>query len=142
MTTTDLYGFKSVDIHACRDRLEGLFGQEMEVHESSYFPGEEYYLLKLPGGERLSLQLNYDEHEQEWAEDDFRAMSTLLHVEGQDRADELRKTLVDSLGDIEFLQRETVTADGRFLRIRNEGGEDVVVFEMNLSDSAVAVNPS
>jgi len=142
MTTSDLYGFKNVDIHTCRDRLEGLFGQAMGVHESSYVSGEEYYLLKLPGGERLSLQLNFDEHEQEWAEDDFRAMSILLYVEGQDRADELRKTLVASLGDIEFLQRETCTSDGRFLRIRNEGGEDVVIFEKNLSDSGVAVNPS
>jgi hypothetical protein len=142
MTTSDLYGFKTSDIRTCRARIETLFGQEMQVHESSYVPGEEYYFLKLPDGERLSLQLNYDESEHEWAEDDFCSTSVLLYVEGQDRADELRKALVTSLGDIEFLQREVCTSDRRFLRIRNQNGEDIVIFEKSLDDSGVAVNPT
>src|SRR5262245_31880299 len=122
MATTDLYGFRTDDIHAHRSRIEHLFGLPMEIHESSYVAEEEYYSLKLPGGERLSLQKNYDAEEQEWAEEDFKTMAVLLYVEGQDRADELRQTLIPAIAGIEFLQREICTPDRRFLRIRDEGG--------------------
>ena len=91
--------------------------------------------VELPGGERLSLQKNYDAEEQEWAEEDFQAMAVLLYVEGQDRADELRQMLIRAVEGIEFLQREICTPDRRFLRIRDEGGRDVVVFEKDLTNT-------
>jgi hypothetical protein len=139
MATTDLYGFRADDIQAHRSRLERLFGLPMEIHESSYVPEEEYYSLRLPGGERLSLQKNYDAEEQEWAEEDFKTMAVLLYVEGQDRADELRQTLIPGIAGIEFLQREICTPDRRFLRIRDENGRDVVVFEQDLARTDLAV---
>jgi hypothetical protein len=139
MATSDLYGFRSDDIEAIRSRIEALFGLPMEAHESSYIPAEEYYRLELPGGERLSLQKNYDAAEQQWVEEDFSAMAVLLYVEAQDRADELRQRLVPSLEGIEFLQREVCTPERRFIRIRNVGGQDVVVFEKDLADTDVLV---
>jgi hypothetical protein len=138
MATTDLYGFREPDIQIPRSHIEGLFGLPMEIHESSYISGEEYYVLTLPGGERLSLQRNHDEDEHELAEDDFPTMPVLLYVEVQDRADELREKLARELSDFEFLQREVCTPDRRFLRIRNENGQDTVVFEQDLTRSQVA----
>jgi hypothetical protein len=139
MTISDLYGFKEADIHSVRAQIEGLFGLPMEVHESSYVPRAEYYELKLPSGERLSLQANHDEEAGEWAEEDFPTMVVLLTVEGRDQNDELRQTLVRSLAGIEFLQREVCTSDRRFLRIRNDSGRDVVIFEKDLTDDVVAL---
>ena len=95
--------------------------------------------LKLPSGERLSLQANRDEEAGEWAEEDFPTMVVLLSVEGHDQRDELRQRLVSSLAGIEFLQREICTSDRRFLRIRNESGRDVVIFEKDLTDDVVAL---
>jgi hypothetical protein len=139
MTMSELYGFKDADLHSVRAQVERVFGLPMEVHESSYVPRAEYYGLKLPSGERLSLQANHDEETGDWAEEDFPTMVVLLSVEGHDHRDELRQKLVSSLAGIEFLQREVCTCDRRFLRIRNESGRDVVVFEKNLADDVVSL---
>jgi len=139
MSMSDLYGFKEADIHSVRAQIESLFGLPMEVHESSYVPKAEYYELKLPSGERLSLQTNHDEEAGEWAEEDFPTMVVLLAVGARDQSDELRQTLVRSLAGIEFLQREVCTSDRRFLRIRNDSGRDVVIFEKDLTDDVVAL---
>jgi len=136
---TDLYGFRAGEIQAHRARLERLFSRPMEIHESSYVLEEEYYLLNLPGGERLKLQQNHDAAEGDWAEDDFKEMAVLLFVEARDRAEELRRMLIPGVEGIEFLQRELCTSDRRFLRIRSVGGRDTVVLEKDLADRDLAV---
>lgn len=136
---SDLYGFKTGDIPGRRAELEAVFAAPMEPHESSYLG--EYDLLRLDSGARLRLQANRDaEDGSALAEDDFPEHSLLIYVESKDQADELREQLLDRVSGIEFLRREMVTADRRFLRIRSIGGKDVVVFEKRLDAAPAAVH--
>jgi hypothetical protein len=134
---SDLYGFKTGPLPARRVALETVFSTSMVPHESSYLG--EYDQLRLASGARLRLQPNRDPDDPAaLAEEDFPEHAVLLYVEAKEDADELRDRLLAGIHGVEFLQRETVTPDRRFLRIRRKAGRDVVVLEKRLEAAVPA----
>ena len=141
---SDLYGFTTSDLDTVRNRVEGILAFRFEDHESTYVSQGHYYSKQVSKNEAYSIEFNYDATDDEWAEDEHKEMGVLLKVgcNDQQRSDAIRALLARVLSEAVFLQRETITDDGRFQRIRNENGKDIIVFEKCLSDLNVVAKPA
>lgn len=127
----DLYGFKTGDLASRRAEIDTLFVATMEPQLNTYTG--EYHGLRLATGVNLNLQRNRRPTDASaLAEEEFPGHPVLLYVESTGQADKLRELLLRSLEGIEFLRREIVTEDGRFLRILRKAGRDFVVLEKRL----------
>jgi hypothetical protein len=92
MKIFDLYGLEVPSMDDARALFEEVAHQPLNAHESSHHCGE-YWRLDLPNGGSLILQRNFDDFENEWTEESFKAYPFLLYVSDYPQADKLRSAL-------------------------------------------------
>ena len=101
---SDLYGVVTDSLDRARTMVEETLDIQMEARDSHYLGP--YYLAK-NGDERLTLRINYDSHEREWAEPEFEDTPYLLYVELTRRHQEVGKSLLQS-DRIRLLRHEVI----------------------------------
>jgi hypothetical protein len=104
MTTYDIYGLSTKDLKLASMMIEKSLDIKFRVRESLYRGGE-YYQLGLNEEENFILQLNFNPLEQEWTEEEFKEMGSILYVNNTNRSEELRKYLNETYLDIQLLQQ-------------------------------------
>jgi len=105
MKNYDLYGLSSDNLEAGLASIERVVGVAFASHESSYHGGA-YYRLGSLGQEHFILQRNFDPFENEWMEEGFKEVATLLYVNETERSDELQEALTMEVPGIRLLRRE------------------------------------
>ena len=105
MKVFDLYGISAADLEEAKKAVEGVLGETLNPHESSYRCGA-YYGLDLPHGGSITLQRNYDEFEDEWTEEEFKEIPFLLYVDGHQSPDDVREAMNQRVSNSTFLKRD------------------------------------
>lgn len=131
MKVSDLYGFQCDDIDQIRSVIESGLGISMEPRESSYRCGD-YFLCVNAAGQRLALQQNFDEENQEWAEDDFKDCYVLLYVDSSGETTALRELLLSKIPAARLLRRKVLTDDNEYLSIDIIDGKEIIVIKRQL----------
>jgi hypothetical protein len=93
MKTYDLYGSDVQDIELARQIIADAVLVKLIAHESSYHCGD-YYRSGDIGSEHFMLQRNFDEHENEWTEQDFKTFPLLLYINETIRSEYFENKLV------------------------------------------------
>ena len=115
MKTYDIYGLKNSDLKMVLITVEIVLGSKFEIRESIYYGGEyyrvyggEYYRVGEASQENFILQQNFNIIEQEWNQEEFLDMVTVLYVNNIERAEELKNLLTDAIPEIKLLKRRQI----------------------------------
>lgn len=105
MIAFDIYGFLTDDLNRMKVLLERELQVEFVGHES--LNRGEYYLCRLNGGEKFSLQRNWDPENEEHFREKFATFPSLLFADGfrPERAEEVRAAVLRAVPGGKLLER-------------------------------------
>ncbi len=101
----DVYGFNNRSLAEIRKSLEELLNIRFEEHESTYHCGL-YYRYESGDTEHLILQSNFDEHYDEWTEEEHRESKVLLYVNDAEEFKDIEAILLTRTIHAILLRRE------------------------------------
>jgi len=109
MKVYDIYGFETDDMESISSLIEKTLGIKFEERDSYYYGGIYYNCGDDPEEENFSIQHNYNAFDEEWEEEDYTHLKTLLHVNNTETGDQIERILKNAIPAIVLIERKEIS---------------------------------